>query len=197
VDDFQNTNQVQPENSDYPTSEPQQEEIKPEPVDVSQPSEPERQIEPEKPAEQPVQTPNPIVESASTSNSSVDAELEEMLSKQTAKIKVVGTGGGGNNTINRITEVGIHGTETIAVNTDAQDLLYTSADKKILIGRETTSGMGAGSNPRLGEEAAKENEHDIKKAWKRSNNSRYCQENGCFDCWCCYNSICNGRTGKV
>ncbi|MBW2982552.1 cell division protein FtsZ [Candidatus Woesearchaeota archaeon] len=87
-----------------------------------------------------------------------------MLSKQKAKIKVVGTGGGGNNTINRITEVGIQGTETIAVNTDAQDLLYTSADKKILIGRETTNGMGAGSNPRLGEEAAKENEHDIKKS---------------------------------
>ncbi|MBW2996654.1 cell division protein FtsZ, partial [Candidatus Woesearchaeota archaeon] len=88
-----------------------------------------------------------------------------MLSKQKAKIKVVGTGGGGNNTINRITEVGIIGAETIAVNTDAQDLLYTSSDRKILIGRETTHGMGAGSNPKLGEEAARENEIDIKKAF--------------------------------
>ena len=57
-----------------------------------------------------------------------DAELEALLSKQRAKIKVVGSGGAGNNTINRITEVGVRGAETIAVNTDAQDLLYTSAD---------------------------------------------------------------------
>lgn len=98
------------------------------------------------------------------SSNLIDAELEEMLSKQKTRIKVVGTGGGGNNTINRITEVGIHGAETIGVNTDAQDLLYTTADKKILIGREVTKGLGAGSNPRLGEEAARENEIEIKKA---------------------------------
>lgn len=94
----------------------------------------------------------------------VDAELEQFLSKQKAKIKVVGTGGGGNNTITRITEVGIKGAEAIAINTDAQDLLYSTADKKILIGREVTNGLGAGSNPKLGEEAARENEHDIKNA---------------------------------
>ncbi len=92
----------------------------------------------------------------------IDAELEEILSRQRAAIKVVGCGGGGNNTINRISEVGITGAETIAINTDAQDLLYTSADKKILIGRELTRGLGAGANPKLGEEAARETEHDIK-----------------------------------
>lgn len=91
-----------------------------------------------------------------------DAELEEMLKKHRAAIKVVGAGGGGNNTINRLTEVGVTGAETIAVNTDAQDLLYTSADKKILIGKEVTSGMGAGSDPKVGEEAARESEHDMK-----------------------------------
>ncbi len=94
----------------------------------------------------------------------LDAELEAMLSQQKAKIKVVGAGGAGNNTINRITEVGIKGAETIAVNTDAQDLLYTNSDKKILIGKDTTHGLGAGSNPKLGEDAARENEIDIKKA---------------------------------
>ncbi len=94
----------------------------------------------------------------------IDRELEMMLAQQKAKIKVVGAGGGGNNTINRITEVGIEGAQTVAINTDAQDLLYTSADMKILIGKETTHGLGAGSNPRLGEEAAKENEAEIKKA---------------------------------
>jgi len=97
-------------------------------------------------------------------NDFVDAELEQVLANQKAKIKVVGAGGGGNNTIDRIAEVGVAGTETIALNTDAQDLLYTTADKKILIGKEVTQGMGAGSNPRLGEEAARENEIDIKKA---------------------------------
>ena len=51
-----------------------------------------------------------------------DAELEALLSSQKAKIKVIGAGGAGCNTINRISEVGILGTETIAVNTDAQDL---------------------------------------------------------------------------
>ena len=97
-----------------------------------------------------------------------DQELEKYLSLQKAKIKVVGTGGGGNNTINRITEVGIKGAETIAINTDAQDLLYTTADRKILIGKEVTKGLGAGSNPKLGEEAARENEHEIKNALAHS-----------------------------
>lgn len=94
----------------------------------------------------------------------LDAELEELLAKQKAKIKVFGCGGGGGNTINRITEIGISGAETIAINTDAQDLLYTSADKKILIGKDLTKGMGAGSVPKVGEEAAMESEHEIKKA---------------------------------
>ena len=93
-----------------------------------------------------------------------DKELEELLAKQKASIRVVGCGGAGNNTINRITEVGVSGAETIAVNTDAQDLLYTTADRKIMIGRETTKGLGAGSDPKLGEEAAKEQEHELKSA---------------------------------
>ncbi len=93
----------------------------------------------------------------------IDRELEELLKKQTAKIKVVGIGGGGNNTLNRIHEIGVKGAEMIAINTDAQDLLYTNADKKILIGRELTKGLGAGSNPQVGEESARETEHEIKK----------------------------------
>lgn len=92
----------------------------------------------------------------------VDDELEAILAKQRAKIKVIGVGGAGNNTINRMFEVGITGCETIAVNTDAQDLLYTNADTKILIGKEITGGLGAGSIPQIGEEAARESEHDIK-----------------------------------
>src|SRR3989344_793242 len=93
----------------------------------------------------------------------IDKELAELIKKQTAKIKVVGVGGGGNNSISRMREIGIKGGELIAVNTDAQDLLYANADQKILIGRELTQGLGAGSNPKVGQEAAKESETEIKK----------------------------------
>jgi len=96
--------------------------------------------------------------------SAVDEELEKLLAEHKATIKVVGCGGGGNNTINRMTEVGITGAETIALNTDAQDLLYTTADKKILLGRELTRGLGAGAIPKIGEESAKENEKEIREA---------------------------------
>jgi len=102
--------------------------------------------------------------SQTSSDVNIDAELEQLLAKQRAAIKVVGTGGGGNNTIQRMSEVGIVGTETIAVNTDAQDLLYTTASRKILLGRELTKGIGAGSDPRIGQEAARESEPEIKKA---------------------------------
>ncbi|HLC65078.1 MAG TPA: cell division protein FtsZ [Candidatus Nanoarchaeia archaeon] len=105
-----------------------------------------------------------VRQEAIVDSTQIDAELESYLRKQRATIKVVGCGGGGNNTINRVSEVGIVGAETVAINTDAQDLLYTTANKKILIGREVTKGLGAGSNPQLGEEAARENEQEIKKA---------------------------------
>ncbi|MBS3123147.1 cell division protein FtsZ [Candidatus Woesearchaeota archaeon] len=97
-------------------------------------------------------------------NADIDAELQRLIASQKTRIRVIGAGGGGNNTINRISEVGIKGIQTIAVNTDAQDLLYATAEKKILLGRELTQGLGAGSNPRIGEEAAKESEQDLKKA---------------------------------
>ncbi len=96
-------------------------------------------------------------------NQDIDEELQRLLDSHKTRIRVVGCGGAGNNTINRITEVGIKGIETIALNTDAQDLLYTDADKKVLIGKELTHGLGAGANPRIGEEAAKESEAEIKK----------------------------------
>jgi len=93
----------------------------------------------------------------------IDKELAELLKKQTAKIKVIGVGGGGGNSLSRMREIGIKGGELIAINTDAQDLLYTNVDKKILIGKELTQGLGAGSNPKVGQEAAKESESEIKK----------------------------------
>ena len=123
--------------------------------------------EPAPPRPEPVAAPVSQVRAEEIShkraNAEIDAELEKLLAAQKTRIKVIGCGGGGNNTINRIAEVGVKGVETIAINTDAQDLLYTTAAKKLLIGKELTGGIGAGSNPKVGEEAAKENEHDLKK----------------------------------
>jgi cell division protein FtsZ len=89
-------------------------------------------------------------------------ELERILQQAKARILVVGAGGAGCNTLSRMMKVGIQGAETIAVNTDAQDLLYTAADRKILIGREITGGLGAGNDPQRGEAAAREDEPIIK-----------------------------------
>lgn len=94
----------------------------------------------------------------------IDRELEELINKQHAKVKVFGIGGGGGNTISRMREIGIKGGEFIALNTDAQDLLYANTDHKILLGKELTMGLGAGSNPKVGEEAAHESEQEIKKS---------------------------------
>lgn len=91
-----------------------------------------------------------------------DDSLGKLLESIKAKIRVVGVGGGGCNTLERMTEIGIHGAETFAVNTDAQDLLNTLADRKILIGREVTRGLGSGSDPTVGEAAARESFDDLK-----------------------------------
>lgn len=93
----------------------------------------------------------------------LDKELETLIQNQVSRIKVVGCGGGGGNSVSRMKEIGIKGCEVVALNTDAQDLLYANADHKILIGRELTHGLGAGSNPKIGEEAARESEQEIRK----------------------------------
>lgn len=96
------------------------------------------------------------------SRTGIDEELEKILSQVRAKIVVMGTGGAGCNTMSRMSDVGIEGAEIVAVNTDAQDLLYTRADKKVLIGRKLTGGLGAGSIPQIGEEAAKESADELR-----------------------------------
>ena len=93
-----------------------------------------------------------------------DRELEKVLANLTTTIKVVGCGGAGTNTISRCLEGGINGKDLVAINTDAQHLLDAHAPHKILIGRHLTKGLGAGSIPRIGEDAAKESEQDIRAA---------------------------------
>lgn len=78
-----------------------------------------------------------------------------------ANIKVVGVGGAGGNVITRMQKEPIRGVEFIAVNTDAQDLDYCVAHKKLYIGKNITRGLGAGMNPELGRQAAEESRQDI------------------------------------
>ncbi|QYZ78949.1 cell division protein FtsZ [Methanofollis formosanus] len=93
-----------------------------------------------------------------------DDELEALLRDLRTEVVVVGCGGGGSNTMSRIAEEGVTGARLVAVNTDAQHLIRTKAETRILIGRQRTRGLGAGSIPQIGEEAALENEDQIKAA---------------------------------
>src|SRR5690242_12420632 len=85
-----------------------------------------------------------------------DADVSPLV-----RIKVIGVGGGGNNTVNRMIEHGVQGVEFIAVNTDAQALNLSKADVKMQIGAALTRGLGAGANPEVGREAAEESREQI------------------------------------
>ena len=104
------------------------------------------------------------MEEKETSNlvSDIDKELGEIIKGIKTNIYVIGAGGAGNNTITRLNEMGIEGAETISVNTDAQDLFYSQSGKKILLGRQTSKGLGAGGEPAIGEECAEESEDEIR-----------------------------------
>lgn len=81
-----------------------------------------------------------------------------------ANIKVLGIGGGGGNAVNRMIKAGLKGIEFITINTDAQALYHSEAPTKINIGRATTRGLGAGSNPDIGRQAAEESIDEIRDA---------------------------------
>jgi cell division protein FtsZ len=83
-----------------------------------------------------------------------------------AVIKVVGVGGGGCNAVNRMIDAGLKGVEFIAVNTDAQALLMSDADVKLDVGRQLTRGLGAGSDPDVGRQAAEEHREEIEEVLK-------------------------------
>jgi len=93
-----------------------------------------------------------------------DDELQDVLQDLQTNITVVGCGGAGGNTVNRMTEEGIHGAKLVAANTDVQHLVNIEADTKILMGQQKTQGRGAGSLPQVGEEAAIESQEEIQDA---------------------------------
>ncbi|MBO4349632.1 MAG: cell division protein FtsZ, partial [Proteobacteria bacterium] len=81
-------------------------------------------------------------------------------------IKVIGVGGGGSNAINSMVEAGVEGVQFIAANTDKQALANSQADIRIQIGEQRTRGLGAGSNPAVGQEAAQESASIIQEQLK-------------------------------
>jgi len=77
------------------------------------------------------------------------------------RIIVAGIGGAGNNTVTRLMEMGITGTETVAINTDALHLTVSKANNKLLIGEKLTRGLGVGGDPKLGKMAIEESRKEV------------------------------------
>jgi cell division protein FtsZ len=87
-------------------------------------------------------------------------------SAQSARMKVIGVGGGGGNAVNRMIDEQLQGVEFISVNTDAQALTRSKADHKIQIGKRLTRGLGAGARPEIGRQAIEEDRAEVAEALK-------------------------------
>lgn len=92
----------------------------------------------------------------------------EITNDDMAKIKVIGVGGGGNNAINRMNEIGLRGVEFIAINTDRQALVASNVETKLQIGTKLTKGLGAGADPSIGQKAAEESKNELVEALQGS-----------------------------
>ncbi len=97
-----------------------------------------------------------VMENNEQDLSTDDQELKEVLSDLKTDIKIIGVGGAGCNTVERISEEGIKGAELVAANTDAQHLLTVSSQRKVLLGKRKTRGLGAGALPQVGQESTEE-----------------------------------------
>ena len=91
-----------------------------------------------------------------TSNLDDDKYLSDLLKILKIKSVVIGIGGAGNNTVSRMQDIGSKFVETLNINTDAHDLYYSNANKKLLIGKEICNGLGSGNDPSIGAAAAEE-----------------------------------------
>ena len=92
-----------------------------------------------------------------TEDEQQDTDLELMVPEQEESIiKVIGVGGGGSNAVNHMCRQGIHGVEFVICNTDLQDLRRSPVKYRVQIGKELTEGLGAGSLPERGRQAAEE-----------------------------------------
>lgn len=98
-----------------------------------------------------------------------DAELAKIVEQLKINIAIIGCGGGGSNTVNRLSQAGVFGAELVAANSDAKHLLHVHSPHKVLLGRATTRGLGAGALPEVGEKAAQEAEDELKTYVKGTN----------------------------
>ncbi len=90
-----------------------------------------------------------------------NSRFEEFTSSGSARIKVIGVGGGGGNAVNRMIASNVTGVEFWVVNTDDQALRNSSAQNRLQIGQKLTRGLGAGGNPAIGQKAAEESREEI------------------------------------
>ncbi len=99
-------------------------------------------------------------------NTEKTEKTENLEDVKDAKILVVGAGGAGNNQVTRIQNKDIQGAETVVINTDKQHLQMSSADRKILVGRDLTKGLGAGGQPEKGARSVEENRAELRNLFK-------------------------------
>ncbi|NES75535.1 MULTISPECIES: cell division protein FtsZ [unclassified Okeania] len=93
-----------------------------------------------------------------------ESRSDDIVPSNTAKIKVIGVGGGGGNAVNRMIASEVSGIEFWTVNTDAQALTLSNAPKRLQLGQKLTRGLGAGGNPAIGQKAAEESRDEIANA---------------------------------
>jgi len=103
-----------------------------------------------------------IVNEALERDEQEQQQMEDVDGFGDPRIVIVGAGGAGNNTVNRLYNIGVDGAETIAINTDKQHLKMVEADTKILVGKSLTNGLGAGGDPSMGERATEMAQGTIK-----------------------------------
>ena len=95
-------------------------------------------------------------------------QSKEILPSQNAKIEVIGVGGGGSNAVNRMIDSDLDGVSFRVLNTDAQALLQSSAERRVQLGQNLTRGLGAGGNPSIGQKAAEESRDELQQALEGS-----------------------------
>ena len=101
-------------------------------------------------------------------NNPINDQYNDILPSQTARIEVIGVGGGGSNAVNRMIDSELDGVSFRVLNTDAQALLQSSAERRLQLGQNLTRGLGAGGNPSIGQKAAEESREELQQALEGS-----------------------------
>jgi len=110
---------------------------------------------------------DPYLEMSFGNNPNFD-QSQDILPSQNAKIEVIGVGGGGSNAVNRMIDSDLEGVSFRVLNTDAQALLQSSAERRVQLGQNLTRGLGAGGNPSIGQKAAEESRDELQQSLEGS-----------------------------